>query len=221
MAVAGARLFVSVAQEKLRLKNRIENQLNQIPEPITLLIGRVRDGDPDARERLWKIFLPILKQKSDADLRGNNVAGVLNPSDLVQDAAMVLLRHESIGWNDRVHLYAFAATVIRHIIIDRARKHVIGNRLRLPLDDLHDQAIPTDPSLLEIDDILNQLARIDPAKARVFEMRFFGGMTNEEIAGATRLSQTTVKRYIAFARAFILSRLDISDAEPSSHSPRV
>lgn len=188
----------------------MENRLSEITEPITILIEKVREGDNSARDRLWQIFLPILKQKADAELRGNNVGAVMNPSDLVQDAAMILVRHESIGWNDRVHLYAFAATVMRHIIIDRARKYFGGDKMPLPLDSIEIHQTKFDPTVLEIDELLNQLAEIDRLKARVMELRYFGGLTVDEIAQVTGLSPTTVKRYTTFARAFILSRLGVA-----------
>ena len=188
----------------------MENRLSEITEPITILIEKVREGDNSARDRLWQIFLPILKQKADAELRGNNVGAVMNPSDLVQDAAMILVRHESIGWNDRVHLYAFAATVMRHIIIDRARKYFGGDKMPLPLDNIEIHQTKFDPTVLEIDELLNQLAEIDRLKARVMESRYFGGLTVDEIAQVTGLSPTTVKRYTTFARAFILSRLGVA-----------
>ncbi len=189
------------------MKNKIEQKLESIPEPITILIGKVREGDTDARDQLWKIFFPLLKNKADAELRKNNVAAVMNPSDLVQDAAMVLLRHENIGWNDRVHLYAFAATAMRHIIIDRARKHLSGNKMMLSMTNITALQKKADMTVIEIDEILNQLADIDKDKARVFELRFFGGLNNEEIVQVTGHSLSTVKRYLTFARAFILSRL--------------
>ncbi len=189
------------------LVKKIEDRLREIAAPITLLIGKVREGDEVAREELWKIFYPLLKQKADLSLRGNNVAAVMNPSDLVQDASLVLLRHEEIGWNDRAHLYAFAATVMRHIIIDRARKHLARDRIQLPVDALTGKQVPQDSSVLEIDEILQQLASVDPLRARVFELRFFGGLTNEEIAHVTGVSLATVKRHLTFSRAFILARL--------------
>lgn len=189
------------------MNKKIEDRLKEIAAPITLLIGKVREGDDDAREELWKIFFPLLKQKADSCLRGNNVAAVMNPSDLVQDASLVLLKHEEIGWNDRAHLYAFAATVMRHIIIDRARKHLAKNRIQLPIEDLTGEQASHDPSVLEIDEILRQLAEVDPVRARVVELRFFGGLTNEEIAHVTGVSLASVKRYLTFSRAFILARL--------------
>lgn len=194
----------------------MENRLSEITEPITILIEKVREGDNSARDRLWHIFLPILKQKADAELRGNNVGAVMNPSDLVQDAAMILVRHESIGWNDRVHLYAFAATVMRHIIIDRARKYFGGDKMPLPLDNIEIHQTKFDPTVLEIDELLNQLAEIDRLKARVMELRYFGGLTVDEIAQVTGLSPTTVKRYTTFARAFILSRLGVATSSDES-----
>ena len=189
------------------MNKKIEDRLKEIAAPITLLIGKVREGDDGAREELWKIFFPLLKQKADFCLRGNNVAAVMNPSDLVQDASLVLLKHEEIGWNDRAHLYAFAATVMRHIIIDRARKHLAKDRIQLPVDLLTGKQAPHDPSVLEIDEILQQLASVDSVRARVFELRFFGGLTNEEIAHVTGVSLATVKRHLTFSRAFILARL--------------
>lgn len=189
------------------MNKKIEDRLKEIAAPITLLIGKVREGDDDAREELWKIFFPLLKQKADSCLRGNNVAAVMNPSDLVQDASLVLHKHEEIGWNDRAHLYAFAATVMRHIIIDRARKHLAKNRIQLPIEDLTGEQASHDPSVLEIDEILRQLAQVDPVRARVVELRFFGGLTNEEIAHVTGVSLASVKRYLTFSRAFILARL--------------
>lgn len=197
----------SSVDEEMRQVKKIEDRLREIAAPITLLIGKVREGDELAREELWKIFFPLLKQKADFCLRGNNVAAVMNPSDLVQDASMVLLRHEEIGWNDRTHLYAFAATVMRHIIIDRARKHLAKDRIQLPIDALSGKPAPHDASVLEIDEILQQLATVDPVRARVFELRFYGGLTNEEIAHVTGVSLASVKRYWTFSRAFILSRL--------------
>ncbi|MFZ4628703.1 MAG: ECF-type sigma factor [Blastocatellia bacterium] len=198
-------MFINL--ESPLMGKKIEDRLKEITEPITLLIGKVREGDNVAREELWKIFFPLLKQKADFCLRGNNVAAVMSPSDLVQDASMVLLKCEEIGWNDRAHLYAFAATVMRHIIIDRARKHLAKNRIYLPIDDLAGAPVPQDPSVLEIDEVLHQLTQADPVRARVFELRFFGGLTNEEIAHVTGVSLATVKRYWTFSRAFILSRL--------------
>lgn len=189
------------------MNKKIEDRLNEIAEPITLLIGKVREGDDGAREQLWKIFFPLLKQKADSCLRGNKLAAFMNPSDLVQDASLVLLKHEEIGWNDRAHLYAFAATVMRHIIIDRARKHLAKNRIQLPIDELTGEQTPHDSSVLEIDEILDQLASADLVRARVFELRFFGGLTHEEISHVTGVSLATVKRYLTFSRAFILARL--------------
>ncbi|NBO63666.1 MAG: sigma-70 family RNA polymerase sigma factor [Acidobacteria bacterium] len=190
------------------MKKSEDDLLSNIPEPVTVLIGRVKDGDAVARDHLWQIFFPLLKKKADICLRGNNVGAVMNPSDLVQDAALVLLKHEALGWNDRAHLYAFAATVMRHIVIDRARKHVAGNRMMLPIDELTGQAAPGDPTILEIDQVLNQLASVDPLRAKVVELRFFGGLTNEEIAHVTDISVATVKRYMTFSRAFIIARLN-------------
>lgn len=190
------------------MANKVEERLKAIPEPITQLIEKVRKGDADARNQLWEVILPLLKQKAEADLRGNNVGGVMRPSDLAQDAAIELIKREEIGWKDRVHLYAFAATAMRHIMIDRARKHLAGNRAPLPIDELLGEASQNDVTMIEMDELLDQLAAREPAKARVVELRLFGGLTNDEIAEVTGLSLATVKRHLTFSRAFLLSRIN-------------
>lgn len=195
------------------MANKIEEHLQAIPAPITALIGRVREGDEQAREELWGVIFPLLKQKAEADLRGNNVGGVMRPSDLVQDAAMELIKREKAGWNDRVHLYAFAARAMRHIMIDRARKHLAGDRTPLPIDDALGMPSGEDVSVIEINQILERLEEADLEKARVVELRLFAGLNNEEIAMVTGISTATVKRHITFCRAFIMARLGKGEEE--------
>lgn len=188
-------------------RNKVEERLKAIKEPITNLIAKVREGDEEARDRLWKAILPLLKEKAEANLKGNNVAGVMHPSDLLQDAFLALMKREKIGWNDRIHLYAFAATAMHHIMIDQARKHLAGDRAPLPMDDFLGVPIKTHLSVIEVNEALDQLAAKDPVKARVVVLRLFGGLTSEEIAEATGLARATVTRHLTFSRAFIMSRI--------------
>src|SRR5262249_5110065 len=188
-------------------QNNNNEGLKAIPEPITELIDRVRKGDQEARTRLWNLIFPILKVRAEIALNGNNVAGVMRPSDLVQDASLQLLAHEKEGWKDRNHLIAFAVMVMRHIVIDRARGPLGKARVQVQLDESSDLIVSNDVSWVEVDEILTRLAASDPNKARVVELRLYGGLTNQEIAEVMEISVATVKRHLTFSRAFIMAQI--------------
>lgn len=190
-------------------------KLSDIPEPITQLINQVRNGDAEAREQLWRIFYPILKDKAKLLLRNDDpVAGVMTPSDLIQEAMVQLMKNEKIGWNDRNHLFRFAVRIMRHIIIDYARGPLRRARLTIPISETLNLEFNKDlgpDKLIEIDDLINQLAKIDPVKADIVEMRLYGGMTIEEIADCLGIPVATVKRHMATAQAFIMSKLKLAE----------
>jgi RNA polymerase sigma factor (TIGR02999 family) len=180
----------------------------EIPEPITQLINQARNGDEKARKRLWDIVFPVLKEKAKRLLKGDEVAGVMRPSDLLQEAMIQLLRREKVGWNDRKHLFGFAVRVMRNIITDHARRSLRKGRLATPIDEALELIINEDVSLVEVDEVLNQLAKVDPVKAEIVELRLYGGLTNEEIADHLEIAVATVKRHMTTARAFIMSRIN-------------
>jgi len=177
------------------------------------MLHRARSGDEDARQNLWTILLPLLKQRARQALKGNNVAGFVNTSDILQGAIEQLLRHEEMGFKDRQHLIGFAVKAMRHLIIDLARKHKPNERQLVPVDEQLGLKLNADVSWPEVDEILNQLAALNPATAQAVELRAFGGFTNEEIAAELECSLATVKRHLHTARAFIMGRLSISPKE--------
>ncbi len=179
-------------------------------ESITELLRRARSGDEDARQSLWKILLPLLRQRARQMLNGNNVAGFVNTSDILQGAVEQLLRREPLGFQDQQHLMAFAVTAMRHLIIDLARKHKPNERQLVPVGEQLGLRLNTDVSWPEVDEILNQLAALNPISAKAVELRAFGGFNNDEIAAGLGCSVATVKRHMQTARAFIMGRLSIS-----------
>lgn len=179
-------------------------------EPITELLERARQGDQQARERLWNVFLPVLRERAHRELAGNNVAGFVSTSDILQGAVEQLLRREKLGFANRQHLMGFAVDVMRHVIIDLARKHKPGQRHLVPVDEQLGLRIDHDVSWPEVGDILDQLAVRNAEAERVAVLRAFGGFSNQEIAGELGCSLSTVKRHLQLARAFIMGRLSDS-----------
>jgi RNA polymerase sigma factor (TIGR02999 family) len=178
-------------------------------EPITELLERARRGDEEARARLWNVLLPVLRQRARQELAGNNVAGFVSTSDILQGAVEQLLGHEAKGFNNRRHLMGYAVTAMRHIIIDLARKHKPGERHLVPVDEELGLKIDDDVSWPEVGELLDQLAVRNADAARAVELRAFGGFTNEEIAKELECSLSTVKRHLLLARAFIMGRLQL------------
>jgi RNA polymerase sigma factor (TIGR02999 family) len=187
--------------------------MDDAPGPITILIRRVQDGDDEARTELWNTFFPILRQKANVMMAGNNVGAVVRPSDILQGAFVQLLAREKLGWNDSKHLLAFAVTVMRNLITDHARRRLRKDRVFIPVDESLGLVFKDDVSWVQVNEILNQLEKIDPVKAKVVELRAYGGLTNEEIANHLGISLSTVKRHLEFARGFIMSRLQSSHEE--------
>jgi RNA polymerase sigma factor (TIGR02999 family) len=190
--------------------NKKEIKLNEINAPITELIQLARAGDTAAQQRLWEAMMPLLKEQARDILSGDKVAGVMRPSDLLQDALLRMVRHEKIGWNDRQHLFKSAAKIMRHIVVDQARKHLNPDRQLLLLDESFGIKFNNDVSWVEIDEILNQLAAQSPIgerQAGVVELRVFARLSNEEIASTLDISLATVKRDWVFAAATIGARL--------------
>lgn len=179
-------------------------------EPITKLLERARKGDEEARARLWNVLLPVLRQRARQELAGNNVAGFVSASDILQGAVEQLLRREKLGFKNRQHLMAFAVTAMRHIIIDLARKHKPNERHLVPVDEQLGLKINADISWPEVGEILEKLEARNSEAAKAVELRAFGGFNNEEIADELECSVTTVKRHLQLARAFIMGRLSDS-----------
>lgn len=153
------------------------------------------------------------------DLR--NVArrhlAVEGPNHTLQSAALVnetylrLVDQRQVQWRDRMHFFALSARMMRRILVDHARNRHAEKRggaqttLQLSLES--EPAAPQGLDLVALDDALQELAALDPQQARAIELRFFGGLTSREIAGALEISTATVTRYLVTAKAWLFDRL--------------
>jgi len=178
--------------------------------PLTQLLQRWSEGDRSAHEALIEEVYQKLKQIARAQLSGERPGHTLQPTALVNEAYLKLAGHENMEWHDRVHFFAVSARVIRQILIDDGRRRQSnkrrGQNVTLQTGLVSEDDDPVD--LFELDQALDELARLDEKLARVVELRFFAGLSIAETAVAMDLSTATVERYWRTARAWLYSKLD-------------
>jgi RNA polymerase sigma-70 factor, ECF subfamily len=189
---------------------------------VTLLLERLKNGDRTAEEALMPIIYEHLHQLAQQQLRLERPGHTLQPTALVNELYLRLLRETSIDWQSRTHLFAIAAQTIRRILVDYARARDAqrrpSSRDRVSLDEIFVYSEFRSAELLAIDEALEELAKRDPQQARIVEMRFFVGLTVDEVASVLGLSERTVKREWSFARAW-LSRF-LNGSETSVAGPQ-
>jgi RNA polymerase sigma-70 factor (ECF subfamily) len=182
-------------------------------ENVTLLLADWRNGDAQALERMLPIVYRELQRLAAAYLRRERDGHTLQPTALVHEAYVRLIGQDTPAFRNRSHFFGVAAHVMRQVLVDSARRHRAGKRGggdhdRLPLDDLQ-IATPEQPhDVVALDDALTALAAVDPRKARVIEMRYFGGLSNAEIGDALEVSIPTVVRDARFAEAWLRQHLE-------------
>lgn len=187
-------------------------QLQEQPErDITLLLAGFRQGDPEAEARLMDLTYRELRKIAAARLRREHSARSLQTHDLVHEAYLRLVNQAENAWRDRGHFYQVAAHVMRQILIDRARKRHAGKRgggaPEISLDRAIDVAEAHSGNLLLLEEALRRLEKVDSRQCQVVEMRFFGGMQEEEIAEVLGVSIRTVNREWRMARAWLYKEL--------------
>jgi RNA polymerase sigma-70 factor, ECF subfamily len=174
-------------------------------EDITELLAALRNGDFSAENRLAPLVYAELHQIAERFMRRERKDHTLQPTVLVNEAFMRLVRHDHKLQN-RKHFYAMAANVMRHLLVDYARQHRThkrgGDLQRVDLDNL---LLSSDYSekLLALDEALSRLSKWDPRQSRVVELRFFAGLTEEEIADVLGMSPRSVKRDWTHAKAWL------------------
>ncbi len=177
-----------------------------VPGQVTQLLRQWRSGDEAALEALTPLVYSELRILARSRLASERRVGI-SPTELVHEAFLRLVRQDHPEWANRSHFYYISARLMRQILVDFIReshaKKRGGAQAPLSIDDAFDVAQPSDPSVLQIHEALNALAEMDERKARVLEMRFFGGMTAEEIAEVENLSPVTVTRDVRAATAWL------------------
>ena len=182
------------------------------PPDVTSLLHRLQGGDPDALDALMPVVYDELRHIARRHLRGQATGHTLQTTALVHEAFLRLARGRESGWNDRVHFYAVAATAMRQVLVDHARRRGSGKRggdrerVVLATGDL---GVDSQADLVvEIDDALQKLSDLDPRLTRVVECRFFAGMNESETAAALGVTDRTVRRDWVKARAWLHRELD-------------
>jgi RNA polymerase sigma-70 factor, ECF subfamily len=181
------------------------------PPDITGLLQAWSDGDPEARDRLVPAVYDELRRRAAAFLRREREGHTLQPTALVHEAYLRLVNQDRAAWQNRAQFFAVASEIMRRILVDRARARKMAKRsgrwARVPLVEDTVRASPREVDVLDLDTALDELAAFDHRKARVAEMRFFGGLSLEEIGVVLDTSVATTMRDWQAARAWLFKRL--------------
>lgn len=178
-----------------------------MPEDVTQLLYDMQEGSEEAADRLWSEVYDELSRMAHHKLQRERAGHTLNTQALVHEAFLELVDQTRAGWESRLHFFATAARVMRHILIDYARRHKAekrgGGAPHVPLEEA---GVSTDASVdvfLALDKALSDLSRKDERLGKVVEYRFFGGMQEKEIAELLGLSPRTVRRDWRKAKAWL------------------
>jgi len=166
-------------------------------DDISTLLRAWSDGDQDALDKLTPIVYDELHRLAGRYMRGERTGHSLQTTALVNEAYMRLVDYKSMRWQNRAHFFAVSAQVMRRILVDHARRHNLkrgGDVPHVSLDEAASVGSSQDTDLVVLDRAMHALARIDPRKVQVVEMRFFGGLNVEETAEVLKISTVTVKR---------------------------
>ena len=178
-----------------------------IPEEISQLLRQWSMGDKAALDQLIELVYPELRKLARRHMGRESPTHTLQTSALINEAYLRLVDQQDTRWNNRAHFFSVAAQVMRHILIDHARKHHFAKRgagaQHVPLDEVAIINQGRAAEFVALDDALNRLAAIDPRKSQIVELKFFGGLTVEEIAGVLKLSPITIKREWRSAKAWL------------------
>ncbi len=177
----------------------------------TLLLRAWAGGDREALEKLTPHVYRTLRRIAGRYMRDEREGQTLQATALVHEAYMELVDITNVDWQHRAHFFAISAQIMRNILLDRARRRLASKRggdvERVNLDELPDIGMGRARELIALDDALTALADVDERKAKVVEMRFFGGLSVEETAEVLTVSPETVMRDWKFARSWLQAQI--------------
>jgi RNA polymerase sigma factor (TIGR02999 family) len=179
--------------------------------PITLMLREFAAGDRTALDRVLPLIYGELRKLAMRHLNGERTGHTLQPTALVHEAYVKLIAQDQPDYHSRVHFLAVAARVMRQILIDHARARNTakrGGNATCSLDEAIDAAIERPAAILAVDDAIHALEASDPRKARLIEMRFFGGLTAEESAQVLEVPVERVRAELRLAQAWLQRELD-------------
>ncbi len=189
--------------------------------PITVLVHEYANGDKAALDQLVPLVYAELRRIAQKHLRGERPGHTLQPTALVHEMYGRLSDQTPPDVRDRIHFLSIAAGVMRQVLIDHARTKYAqkrgGRQEKFSLDGAQDACVEKPAIMVRIDDALNELARHDARKARLIEMRFFGGLTAEESAAVLELPVSEVRRELRVAQAWLQRELDQNSTNQNSN----
>lgn len=180
------------------------------PEEVTQLLRSWSEGDDQAMERLVPLVYSELHRLANGYMRGEREGHTLQATALINEAFLRLIQWKDVSWQNRAHFFGVSAGMMRRILLSMARAHRSekrgGEASRVTLDEA---LIPDGPGsdVVAVDEALKSLEELDARKARVVELRFFGGLTTEETAEVMKTSTRTIEREWSLAQAWLLREL--------------
>jgi RNA polymerase sigma factor (TIGR02999 family) len=177
------------------------------PQSVTQLLIAWNGGDKQALDKLLPVVYDELRRQAARYLRRERPGHTLQTTALIHEAYLRLIDQKSVQWQNRAQFFGIAAQMMRRILVDHARtKHRAkrgGSDVRVSLTDATSVTKDPDLNLVELDEALNRLEKIDPQQSKIVELRFFSGLNVEETAAALQISPATVKRDWKVAKAWL------------------
>jgi RNA polymerase sigma factor (TIGR02999 family) len=191
---------------------------------VTSLLKAWSGGDQVALARLAERVYPELRLMARRYMRNERHADTLQTTALVHEVYLRLVDVTKIEWHERAQFFGMAAQMMRRILVDAARArgaHKRGGRaLKMDLDETALLSHSPDRSILALDEALTAFSQVAPRQAKVVELRYFGGLTEEEIVAALKISSRTVRRDWDLAKAWLLRKLSHRIEQSAAHDPR-
>ena len=185
-----------------------------VSQPLTDVSGLLRawsEGDAQARDDLVPLIYRELRQKAAGLLRHEPAGHTLQPTALVNEVYLKLAGQQRVTWQNRAHFLGIAAQLMRRVLVDHARARAAAKRPRrvfqVPLDDGIGAVEPRSCDLLALDQALDELTALDQRLASIIELRYFAGLTEQEVAEVLSISRATVTREWQTARAWLYRRM--------------
>ena len=179
--------------------------------PVSLLLRAWGRGDLQAREELIPVVYRELRRRAGAYLRRERRDHSLQPTALVHEAYLRLVGQDRVAWQNRAHFFGVAAQMMRRILIDHAREHHAAKRpgaaVRVTLDDGIGAVQPRECEMIVLDEALSELTHLNARQGQIVELRYFGGLSEEEVATVLSVSRRTVTREWRAARAWLYRRI--------------
>ena len=189
--------------------------INERQHEVTRILHEWSRGDSAAVERLLPLVYDELRRLARGYFHGERRDHTLQPTALVHEAYVRLVDQTRVSWQNRAHFYGVAASMMRRVLIDNARAKATEKRggaaARLSLDDIQVPLPQRASDLLALDEALERLAKIDARKSRIVEMRFFGGLSDDEIADLLQISTRTMLREWKKAKLWLYRDLSSED----------